>query len=136
MEVNFKIEDNYALNYNGRHIDLHNNFDFVSYHYEIPERQLKLIWKKSSRVLDDELPVLELIHSDVFYLNINYSKDEAFPDDARCLGEISYFPSSERDVNDAFTSQTTPNDNDDIIYVFESGDFIRVGCSRIEIIAK
>ena len=28
METNFEIEDNYAVQLNGIHIDLHNNFEF------------------------------------------------------------------------------------------------------------
>ena len=48
MIVNFDITDNIILNYEGRAIDLHNNFDFVGFDYNVAERQVKLSWKKSS----------------------------------------------------------------------------------------
>jgi hypothetical protein len=42
MKSNFKIEDNYALTYEGRHIDLHNNFNFSGYDYDIFKRRIIL----------------------------------------------------------------------------------------------
>jgi hypothetical protein len=48
MKVNFDIIDNYALTYEGRHIDLHNNFDFIGFDYNVAEREVRLNWKKSS----------------------------------------------------------------------------------------
>ncbi len=138
MDVDFEIEDNYAINYNGRHVDLHNNFDFVCYTYDIITRQLKLIWTKSlgNWISENELKGLELIHSNVHYISITYNYTNEYPEDDKCLGEISYLPSSERDINDEFTSQAKPQEGDDILYVFESGYFIRVGCGKIEIIVK
>lgn len=115
-------------------MNLHNNFDFVSYEYKIAKRQLKLVWVKPGNwVSNDKVSRLEIIHSNVFYFKVNYQHINESSDD-ECLGEVSYFPSSERAINNAFTSQTKPNDGDDILYVFESGYFIRVGCSEIEII--
>lgn len=34
METNFEIEENYAVQLNGIHIDLHNNFEFKNVSYE------------------------------------------------------------------------------------------------------
>ena len=48
MKVNFDIKDNHAIEIAGRHIDLHNNFDFVGFDYNIADREIKLLWKKAS----------------------------------------------------------------------------------------
>lgn len=48
MKVNFNIKDNHAIEIAGRLIDLHNNFDFVGFDYNVADREIKLHWKKSS----------------------------------------------------------------------------------------
>jgi len=136
MTVNFRIEDNYALTYKGQHIDLHNNFNFIGYNYIVADRQLTLTWTKliGEWVSENELSRLTLIHSNVFFININYdSKEYQYPEDDNCLGNISFFPSSYRQINNSHTSQDTPNDGDDVIYYFETESYIRVGCDRIEL---
>ena len=47
MEVNFKIYENYAAQIDDSIFDLHNNFDFVGFKYDIILRQLVLSWKKN-----------------------------------------------------------------------------------------
>jgi hypothetical protein len=49
MKVNFDIKDNHAIGIAGRHIDLHNNFDFVGFDYNVADREIKLNWKKIKR---------------------------------------------------------------------------------------
>ena len=137
MTVNFKIETNSALTHEGKHIDIHNNFDFIGYDHNIADRQLKLFWTKSSGdwVSEDELPKLTLIHFNVSYLSIKYdNKKYEFPNDDKCLGEISFFPSSKREINNAHIPQDLPKDGDDIIYIFETEHFIRIGCEKIAIV--
>jgi len=139
MTVNFEIEENYALSYQGRHIDLHNNFDFVSYDYNIANRQLTLTWKKSigDWVKENEASKLLLIHSNVFFLNIGYdNKEYEFPDGDNCLSDISFFPSSDRQINNGVIAQNKPKDEDDIIYIFETEHFIRIGCDKVELIVQ
>jgi len=48
MKVNFYIIDNHAIEIEGRQIDLHNNFDFDSFNYNVADREIKLYWNKSS----------------------------------------------------------------------------------------
>jgi hypothetical protein len=139
MTVNFEIEDNYALNFNGRHIDLHNNFDFDNYEYKIVDRQLELTWTKSSGDWVDKNEFLKLtfIHSNVFFLNIGYDNEKyEYPKDDRCLGEISFFPSSDRQINYGHLIQDKPKDGDDIIYIFQTEHFIRVGCDKIQLVTE
>ena len=135
MIVNFDIENNYALIYEDKHIDLHNNFDFVGFEYNIKKKELRLTWTKSNGdwVNNSEIGNLILIHSQIDYLTIIDRDENKAIDDNSCLGEITYFPSTERQINDSFMSQARPNDEDDILYLFENGLLIRVHCDKIEL---
>ena len=138
MKVNFDITDNHALNFNGRHIDLHNNFDFVGFDYNIANKQLKLSWTKSKGnwVYKDELNNLVLVHNSVTFLTITDQDENSSFEDDSCLGEITVFPSTAREVNDSIVPQQKPNDGDDIIYFFENGQVIRIHCEQIELNCK
>jgi hypothetical protein len=137
MQANFSIHEHYAITYNGRHIDLHNNFHFTGYSYTVAERKLELYWIKGSGnwIAEDELPKLKITHTNVFFLNIGYNNlSYDYPDDDKCLGEITFFPASERTVNNAIINQWEPNEGDDIIYIFETEHFIRIGCDKADLI--
>ncbi|MDP4208553.1 MAG: hypothetical protein Q8928_07040 [Bacteroidota bacterium] len=138
MKVNFDIIDNHALNFNGRCIDLHNNFDFVGFDYNIANRQLKLSWTKSKGnwVDKDELINLVLVHNSVTFLTITDQDENSSFEDDSCLGEITFFPSTAREVNDSIVPQQKPNDGDDILYFFENGQAIRIHCEQIELNCK
>ncbi|MEO6541010.1 MAG: hypothetical protein ABIN74_08480 [Ferruginibacter sp.] len=139
MTVNFEIKDFSALIYNGQEIDMHDHFDFIGDEYKITTRELILKWIRSE---DDGVKAydfsnLELIHSNVSFLNISYNyKEYKFPKDDNCLSEVTFFPSVDRGTNDNFIDQRMPGEGDDIIYTFQSGHFIRVGCENIQLVAK
>ena len=135
MEVNFDIADNHALSFAGRHIDLHNNFDLINFEYNVAEREIKLHWKKSSGdwVKEDELSNLVLIHSSVTFLKATEQDEKSIHADDVCLGEITFFPSTAREINDNIIPQSKPNEGDDILYIFENGMVIRIHCEEIEL---
>jgi hypothetical protein len=135
MKVNFDITDNHALSFEGRHIDLHNNFDFVGFDYNVVEREIKLNWKKSSGdwVDKNELSSLVLAHKAVTFLKVIDQDEKSNYDDDSCLGEITFFPSTARETNDSIVPQSKPNDGDDILYFFENGQRIRIHCEHIEL---
>jgi len=135
MKSNFSIIDNYALEIAGRHIDLHNNFDFVGFEYNVADREIKLHWIKSEGawVDENECSSLVLTHTGVtFFRVIEQDKGSAYEDDW-CLGEITFFPSTAREINDRIISQLRPNEGDDIIYHFENGQVVRIHCGQIEL---
>ena len=135
MTVNFEILHFFAISYNGNHVDIHNNFDFIGYEYKVVNRELILKWIK--RIEEAEFSKLTLIHTNVSFLNISYdNKDYEFPGDDTCLSEVTFFLSTERETNDEFIQQSKPNENDDIIYSFQSEHFIRVGCESIQLITE
>jgi hypothetical protein len=116
MIVNFDITNNCALNYDGRDIDLHNDFDFEGFDYNVAERQIRLCWKKMSGpwVAKDEFSSLVLTHKAVNYLMVVEQDENSTYEDASCLGEITYVPLTIRKLNDIIVPQAKPNGADDI----------------------
>jgi hypothetical protein len=135
MKVNFDITDNYALNFEGRHIDLHNNFEFVGFDYNVADREIKLYWKKSNGdwVDKNEFSSLVLTHITVTFLKVIDQDEKSNYEDDSCLGEISFFPSTAREFEDSMIPQSKPNDGDDIKYFFENGQQIIIHCDQIEL---
>jgi len=135
MKVNFDIADNHALNFEGRHIDLHNNFDFAGFDYNVADREIKLNWKKSNGdwVDKNEFSSLVLTHRAVTFLKVIDQDEKSNYEDDSCLGEISFFPSTAREFEDSIIPQSKPNDGDDIKYFFESGQIIIIHCDQIEL---
>jgi hypothetical protein len=135
MKVNFDIKDNQAIEIEGRHIDLHNNFDFVGFDYKIAEREIIIHWKKSSGewVDKNEFSSLVLTHKDVTYLKVIEQDENSTYEDDCCLDVMSFFPSTAREINDSIVPQSRPNEGDDILYFFENGQRIRINCKQIEL---
>ena len=134
MTVNFELKDFTAVTYEGRHIDLHNNFSFTGYEYNVAARRLVLRWEKADGSWVDEHEFSKLIftHENVTFLHISYDNEvNEYPEDDPCLDGISYFPSSDRATNDGLMEQPLPQEGDDIIYLFEPGHFIRVCCAEL-----
>ncbi|MGI4752036.1 MAG: hypothetical protein ACRYFB_15490 [Janthinobacterium lividum] len=136
MKINFEITDNYGLNYEGRQIDLHNNFDFVGFDYNVANREIKLNWIKSIEewIDKDELSSLVLIHKAVTFLKVIEQDEKSTYNDDSCLGEITFFPSTAREFDDSLIAQSKPNVGDDIKYFFENGQRIIIHCEQIELV--
>ena len=107
MKVNFDITDNHVLTIAERQIDLHNNFDFVGFDYNVAYREIKLHWKKSigDWVDKNEFSSLVLIHRGVTFLKVIDQDEKSNYDDDSCLGEITFFPSKARELNDSMGKQ-------------------------------
>jgi hypothetical protein len=135
MKVNFDIKDNRAIEIVGQLIDLHNNFDFVGLDYNVADREIELKWKKSSGdwVDKNEFSSLVLTHKGVTFLKVIEQYEKSTYEDDSCLGEITFFPSTVREINDSIIPQPKPNDGDDILYYFENGQQIRIHCKEIEL---
>jgi hypothetical protein len=135
VKVNFKIITSTEIAYDSRHIDLHNNFDFVAFDYNFPQRKLSVHLKKSNGdwVQEDELENIVFIHRDVSFININFNNPLDSIKDDSTLEFISYFPKSDRNTNDSFINQEYPNE-DDILFSFVNQQFIRVDCKQVELI--
>lgn len=133
MIVNFEIEDNYALQFQNRHIDLHNNFELI----EIRNLQdlIEIEFKRSDGawVQKDELSKLIFSFKGISYKYEEEGENDSFSEDWKVLGELSFFPSNMRDVNDGIIPQRQPKSNDDIIFFFENGRLIRINCDEAKL---
>ncbi|KAA9333735.1 hypothetical protein [Adhaeribacter soli] len=136
MKVNFQLVDNYAISFEGRHIDVHNNFNFLGFEYKVETQTLILKWIKSAGdwVNSDELPQFALIHFEVNYLNITPRNPLSQTSEDTCLSDITFFPSSDRITNDSIIGQSMPHNKDDILYLFQNDQVIRVNCKEIRFI--
>jgi hypothetical protein len=101
----------------------------------LADREIKLHWKKSNGdwIDKNEFSSLVLTHKGVTFLRVIEKDEKSINEDDSCLGEITFFPSTEREKNDSIVSQSKPNDGDDIIYMFENGQRIRIHCEQIEL---
>jgi hypothetical protein len=135
MTTNFNITDNHALRIHDRLIDLHNNFDLVGFTYDASARQFEIKWTLASGdwLKSDEVNEVVLTHKHVSYLTITDRDQESGIEEDKCLAEISFFPSKDRDVNGSVISQAEPTSVDDILYFFENGQLIRLCCDTIEL---
>lgn len=131
MIVNFEIENHYVVQFQGRHIDLHNNFDLV----EILDFQdsLEMEFRKSAGDWAKKEDLNKLLFS---FKNISYKYEEAGEEiahskDWQILGNLSFFPNNMRDVNDGIIPQKLPKEQDDIIFFFENGSLLRIHCKEI-----
>ena len=136
MKVNFEITSSTEITYDGRHLDLHNNFEVKRFDYAISERKLSIHLSKAKGdwVKEDELENIAFIHRNVSFVNINFTNPLEFSNDDNCLDFISYFSKESRDINDGFLNKAFPEQNDDIIYSFVNDQFIRVNCEELELI--
>ncbi|MBO0324388.1 hypothetical protein J0X14_18920 [Muricauda sp. CAU 1633] len=136
METNFEIVENYAVLLNGIHIDLHNNFEFK----EITElkNDVRIVFTKSTGdwIHENEFEKLIFLHKNVTFKNSTNGDNSEFPEDKNTLSGITFFHKSTREINDGFMEHKKPNENDDIIYLFENGKMFRLNCERIELIAE
>ena len=138
MKTNFKIEDNYAVQYDGYHIDLHNNFDFEGMAENSDGKEIRLEFKKSDGdwISEDEFTFLTFVLKDVTYKYLKDGDPVNYPEGSKCLGEISFFPSEMREMNDSIIPQQEPKETDDLIFIFEDDKVIRVNCKQAELIVK
>ncbi|MFK8046562.1 MAG: hypothetical protein AB8B72_13780 [Crocinitomicaceae bacterium] len=136
MRSNFEIEDNYAIQLNGVHIDLHNNFEFVEILELGNDVQIVFLRSTGDWVHENEFQKLIFIHKNVNFKNSAIGDNSEFPEDENTLSAISFFPKTMREVNDGFMLQKKPNELDDIIYLFENGKMFRLNCEQIELVTE
>ncbi|QSS96648.1 hypothetical protein [Psychroflexus sp. ALD_RP9] len=133
METNFEIEENYAVQLNGTHIDLHNNFDFIGITKNRNNITLDFKKTKGDWVKNDEFENINFEFKNISYEYYEEGDSKAQKEDSERLGEITFFPSNSREMNDGIIPQSKPKKDDDLIMFFEDGKVIRIGCDEIEL---
>ena len=131
MKTNFELRELIYIYHNGRYIDLHNDFNFAGYDLDAAKDLLilKFTRHEGEWIAKDEYSTIILKHQNLSYKDMVL--DNSGNDDAMTISEMTFFPANERDVNDKFLEQELPDENDDILYTFENGNYIRIGCGTI-----
>jgi hypothetical protein len=132
MKTNFYIEDYIAIKNTKFYFDLHNNFDFVKFEYDINLQELILYFEKSKEdwAKNEQFDFLELSHKNVIFYKLIIVDKEASSDDRNTLSNITFISSDEEDI-DVLVDITEPQETDDILYTFENNSFIRISCKEI-----
>ncbi len=135
MRVNFEIENNYAVTYAGRHIDLHNDFDLESFNYTLSEKEFRLVWKKSEGewIASNELKSVIIVHKKVDFLQITEPEAEMADGENNCLLDLTYYPAMRREEENCIINQSVPTEADDIKYTFQNQLVIIVHCQETEL---
>lgn len=133
MQTNFTIEGNSAIQFQGRHIDLHNCFDFdeLVENYEKKELIIKFKKAEGSWVKKDELDAVTFHLLDVFFLHKSTNATDLLLEDSRTLEFLSFFSSELRELNDCLVQQEKPKEGDDLLFHFFNGNVIRAACDRV-----
>ncbi|KYG72859.1 hypothetical protein [Roseivirga echinicomitans] len=136
MKTNFEIEDNNSVNWNGQHIDLHNNFDYAG--LVETEKDISIVFGRTNGnwIKKNEFRTVNFEFKNVSYKSIEDGDPLASDEDKIQLAEISFFPNNAREINNSIIPQKKPNPNDDLILFFEDGKVIRIGSEEIKLIAE
>jgi len=129
---NFDLS-NIDLEQNGEVYDLHNNFDFVGFCYEILERKIELNWRLSSgEWVPDELPAsIVIIISEVSHFSA-IPRDPLTPfteDD--CL-ECVAFVEENGNTADSYVVNSPANNELHYVFHFMSGLKLRIQAGEAE----
>ncbi len=137
MTSNFKIRNFIEVVFEGRELDLHNNFSFVTYCYDKQADELKVHFDKANGdwVPTDEFDKLTFTLSKIHYLKTVEPKPEIITDD-NCLSGITFYYSDDREDNSSLLDRERPESEDDIIFTFESDRVIRVNCDTVTLKAE
>ena len=95
MQTNFEIEENYAINFNGIHIDLHNNFDFKKISEIDDSIHIEFNKTKGDWVNKNEFDKIIFQHKKINFKRI--SIDKLNP--SKNLNEITFYPKVFRKKN-------------------------------------
>lgn len=138
MKVDFEIEENRSIRSNEILIDFHNNFYFIDC-IEIKKLNsdhIQLEFKKSDGESAHKYEYLTFKFKNVSYRYFEDGKSGNFPGSLKLLKKITYFPKEFRNSHDKAIPQSTPGEDDDIIFSFEDGGIIRLNSEYIELEVK
>ncbi|MCC4228188.1 hypothetical protein [Zunongwangia profunda] len=136
MRTNFEIYDNSGVKYDGIHIDLHNNFELKSKETDGKNLLIEFLKLNDDWVHENEFAKLTFVNKSVSYEFFENGNNDKYPEDENTLSIIGYFPKSMRDINDGFMQRNKPENDDDIIYIFQNDKTFRISCEEIELIVK
>lgn len=133
MDVNFEIRDLIYIRIGDTLFDLHNDFDFLAQEIQMQGNILKLHFRSNSNAGQPQ-PCKGLFFTafKVNYLAITEPNLEFLAEDSRLDG-ITFYPSADRQTNNALIDQAIPTPTDDLLFQFLSDRVVRIKADRIHV---
>ncbi len=137
MTSNFKIHNFIEVEIDGRTLDLHNCFSFVTYTHSASADELSICFHKSTGdwIPADEFDKLTFTLSEINYLKTIEPDPELIAND-HCLAGVTYYYPDDREENFALLDRSLPEMGDDIIFTFYSERVIRANCRSVTLKAE
>jgi len=126
-KINFLVDSNHALDIGGRHIDLHNNFDFKNIEYSTEKNILSLSWVKTKGdwVQSNEFEGLQIVFEDVLFLKIQGNVSSTLAD-RKTLSFIGYLHPEDEELMDGCLDESEANPTYHMIFSFENSLAIKI----------
>lgn len=132
---NFKIQESYGIEYEGEFLDLHSNYDFVKYSYNVSCQSAELEWVKNAGewATKEQFKKLILKFNSVSFFAVK-ARDEQQPySEDKCLSHIGYLHPDDTEIMNGFLPEKMARDGYHLVLGFESDLFIKLLCADAEL---
>lgn len=126
-KTNFLIENNYALNIEGKHLDLHNNFDLIKLEYLITRNSFSLSWSRTNGewVQPKDPEHIRIVFENVSFLKLSPSTSWNH-EDQKTLSFIGYLHPEDAELMDGCLDENEADSTYHMIISFQDGFAIKV----------
>ncbi|MES2822751.1 MAG: hypothetical protein V4732_04045 [Pseudomonadota bacterium] len=135
---NFKIEESHGIEYEGKFLDLHSNYDFVKFSYDISCQSVALYWNKSEEdwAVKEPFENLRLQFNSISIFAVRSRDDKKPFSEDDCLSYIGYMHPDDIEIMNGFLPKKMANDKYHLVLGFESGMAIKLFCETAELFSK
>ena len=132
--INFNVGDDFiSVVKDDIYYDLHNNFDLTGYSYNVVSKEFKFVFKRGNGdwIQNKDIDSLIFNFIGVSFLKIKEGDSTEYPDDESCLANIGFNTKNMRNDMDSFLASNEFQDDYDLIFMFVSGQTIKIHCKEI-----
>lgn len=134
--TNFNIDtDQIALIYNGQYLDVHNNYEFRGFNFDIHSKQLHLTWTRShEKWASEKMCGFRLVFKNVSFLKVRERDAELSFKEDTCMSFIGFLSQDMRDDFDSFTEPKSVTNDDDLNVNFQSDQAFKINCELVDFV--
>ena len=132
--LNFSVGDDFiSVVKDGLYLDLHNNYDFSSYKYDVATKEFYMLFVKSAGdwAENEMFNKLHFSFKGVVFLKIKEGDSTEYPNDENCLADIGFNTSDMRHDMEFFLASTDFKSDYDMIFSFVSGQAIKIHSNEV-----
>jgi hypothetical protein len=132
--LNFHVGDDFiSVVKDEVYLDLHNNYEFTSYNYNVVAKEFQMLFVKSAEewAEKDIFNRLEFTFKGVIFLRIQEGDSSEFPNDETCLADIGFSPFDMRHDMESILASNQFKNEYDMIFRFISGQTIKVFANEV-----